>query len=287
MESILVLTNFSPGARSAAEAAVDLASQLRNDVILLNTFISSPISSMSQLTEWPLGDMPLNEAESRQYLEEELAHLETKLPNEGGKFRPTITYVQKPGSLSNNVKKLLKERAVRLVFMGGGQHDYLFGNHVRSLVEEVSCALMVVPSGVNRLRFHHITFGTDLDKNDCKRIKWVAQVFRALSFQLYVGHVDIANLIPDFMEEDLAPAFEAELRRINEPDIHFKKLKGGSAVDALEKFNQEVESDLLVLTHKGRGIVWRMFNQDLSDMLLREQKTPLLILPEQPPIRRE
>ena len=75
------------------------------------------------------------------------------------------------------------------------------------------------------------------------------------------------------------PAFKKSLGEIGSPFIHYYTLEGTQVMHSLEKFNEEINADLLVLAHKSHGMFWRIFNQDLSDMLLKKQNTPLLIMP--------
>lgn len=280
METILVLTNFSRSARNAAEAALALASKLGTNVLLLHTFVAKPLVSINHISDWPFGDMPLTEEESLSYLKEELFYLQNKVHDQVNLLhKPEISFVQKEGSLANNINKLQREKNIKLIFMGGGQHEFLFGNHVRSLIDEISCLLMIIPFDSGRLDYDNVCFATDLNKEDLIRMKFLSKYLYPLSTKFHVCHVSVPNFIPDIIEEDLEPAFKKGLDELNSPFISYHSLEGDEVMESLEQFNKEINADILVLAHKSHGLFWRIFNQDLSDMLLKDQKTPLLIMP--------
>lgn len=285
MKTILVLTDFSKNARAAAETAVILAQKTGADLLLLNTYISPPFTPAANYVTWPTAYYTCYRDESTDKLRTESRRLQEILNQQPPTAHHSkINCSNMEGPLVENVKKIMQQKKPLMIVMGGRHKkasDLIFGSDIQDVVNQALCPVLIIPEQTGALQLKNIAFATDLAEQDITALKWLIDFTADFEAQIHVCHVyTIPEQIPIFGEEDKIYSFVEEMANINHERISFTDLEGKHIVKELETFKQETKQDLLALVYKKHSIFWRMFHESPARNFIKQQKDPILILPE-------
>ena len=144
--SILVLTDFSNGAKNAADYAKDLAQKVHANMILFHAYLIPDVGFDS----WPSSDEGSLLKQSQLKLAEETTRLCHNFKNPEGAFKPEIVAMSIEGSIAENVIAIIKDKQdVLMVIMGGGKangkQDMRFGIAITEVLNNVKCPTLIVP----------------------------------------------------------------------------------------------------------------------------------------------
>jgi nucleotide-binding universal stress UspA family protein len=285
MKTILVLTDFSTNAKAAAETALVLAQQTGADLLLFNTYIKLPFIPSSTYMAWPPEYSTCFRDESTDKLRTEAKRLQEILALEpSAASRNKISCSNAEGPLAENVRKIVKQRNLDMVIMGGRHKkagDLIFGSDIKHVVNKVGCPVLIIPDQKVAKRIQNIGFATDLAEQDITALKWLMRLAADFDANINVCHIcTTSDQIPVFGPEDKIYNFVEEMASINHERISFTELEGKHIVKELEQFNKETKADLLALVYKKHSIFWRLFHESPARNFIKHQNGPVLILPE-------
>lgn len=285
MKTILVLTDFSKNSRNAAETALQLADKVRADILLFNVYSRFPFLPSAEFVAWPPEYYSIFKEESTFRIKKEINRLKKLLPTDrpdAGKI--TIHYLTAEGTIAECLPALLKKRAVTMLLMGGRERvagNFLFGNTINDVLKKAICPVLIVSSKKAKFDITNIVFATDLDVNDIKAVKYLIELSKSLHFHLHVCHVSQPPVfVPDFNEEERITTFIHEMSKMNFDNLSYQNLEGDSIVKELDNFCRKTHADIFALVNKDHSIFWKILHKSPSKALIRHQKNPLLILPE-------
>lgn len=281
MKSVMILTDFSAAARRAAEQALVIAAQFSAEVWLVNVYPITPYLPPVGMAVLPERTAEQKRRESMNKLNREVRRLERlrrALPGQRQVIRPLAM----EGRLAERVEALAHRKKSLLIAMGVSSRSYgnlLFSGDVKALLQQVRCPILATPPGCLRSGIRHILFATDLDPGDEAVIGDLSELASRLKARLTIGHVSPAVVVPDFAEENRSAAFFDRIKHLY-PAIRYTNPRAVNIFDALEKVTVERQADVIALSYRTHAISYRLLHENLLKELIAQEKTPLLIFPE-------
>jgi len=274
MENILVLTDFSHSAAMAANAAVDLAIKLETNIILLNTYLTTPEPGNALTPAANRSDALLNEAGR-------LTHLING--HSAGSFKPGVKIMQEHGMLSAKVEMVQRSNAVLMIIMGSRSKincNSFYGSDIYAVINKATCPVLVIPDSQHQFAIHNVVFLTDMPTTDINAAEYLAKLAKILKFDILISPVTDQVMVMDLLEADEPACFTGNLSKLNGEDICLANLQGDNFSQELITVEQPVKTSVIAIVHKKHYLYWRLFNQVQSKVLSQHNKASFLILPE-------
>jgi nucleotide-binding universal stress UspA family protein len=263
MKTLLVLTDFSPAAQNAAEAAIAIGGAINANVLLLNAFMVATVGITTEPMPWPLEYYHVLEQDSidRMKLEKERLSL----------LSSDFSTICRGGNLAGIVQEIVEERDVDLIFMGARHTkgiELLFGSDIHQVIGKSKKPVFIIPRTKLKMPLNNVIFASDLSQADLRSLNFLLELAASLNF-----HIDICHVSD---RETEVPAFIAYSKL---PQVTFNTLKGTNIREELVKFVHQKAGNLLVLTYKKHSFFWSIFHETPAKDLIRTDEHPLLILP--------
>ena len=284
MKRILVLTDFSDGAKNAAEAAVKIAGKINANIILLNTYAVSSFAASTESMPWPLEYYKVLEEESAQGLKDEqkrLLEIVEEQKNHVGTVELQILSLG--GLLGDLISDVLKDQDIALVMMGGRQNkgaEFLFGSDIHTVIDKAKRPVFIISDKPLNYPITNVVFATDLSLTDQKALNYVAGLSELLEFHIHVCHVRTEH--PPTQKKDFFNSvyeFEERIEESKLSKMNFVELNGDNVKEELQKFTSSISCDLLVLSDRKHSFFGRLINDTPATDLIKIHKHPMLILP--------
>ncbi|MGZ3757248.1 MAG: universal stress protein [Mucilaginibacter sp.] len=282
MKTLLVLTDFSDNATTAAKSAVKLGQMLHANILLFNNYVSIPVTPyvfgggvVAEEANWMID-------ESREKLHKMAKTLETEIFADGTRpFNPAVHYENTEGNLGENVAELINSNQIEMVVMGaktGGVVDHILtGSDTVSVIEHTTRPVLVIPPGVSIEHLQNVVFATDFSKEDMKAVKYLVKLGKQLDFKLKVIHVCLLgekHLISSEEETN----FRKQLADIDFP-ITYEEVRGEDVVERLNVLCTDTGTDVMALMHYQHSFFARLILSSTTKKALYHQKVPLLVIP--------
>jgi len=280
MKTILVLTDFSENAQSAAEGGLILAGKLHADLLLFNTYINYQTIASYGGGGWVVDEYTERKHKSRiglQALTEGLESLSNGLDAEG--YIPGINSESDDCDLGIDVAGLINKKNVELVVMGarsGTKDDFMFGADTNAVIEYSNRPVLIVPAGTKLKNLSTIVFATNFEEADLKAIRYMAKLGELLHYKLEIIHV----FDPDKNNwDEKEQEFDKQLADIKYSGMQYHKVTGKDIVGRLNSFVNHTPGTILAMVHVQNSFLIRLFRHSRVKEALANQKTPLLIFP--------
>lgn len=280
MKTILVLTDFSKKANSAAEFALQMAINTGAKIILANAMESiRPLPEEAQFN-W----LPSTKQLYDKYLiklQTIVDHLKEIIPADSF-YLPTIEPIALPGSLTQVTTQILKEHAVDLIVCGshknGGLLNFFSKSHSHSIMDDINCPALFVPESYSFKELKTITYATDLSFNNAKVLPFLADLATPFGAALQINHIsagDFDAVLPKY-------SVEYSLKKLlqeNKPQINYSCIRSANVRKALLDMTRSGETEMLTLVHKKYDFLDSLLHQSISKELAGTAEIPVLVLP--------
>lgn len=283
MKNILVLTDFSPNAEHAAEAAFNLASKLHVDILLFYSYQGAPVIPYYGDPLFPAGeviDLVTTHKEHLSQLSDRLMTLASSF--EPGQYVPKINSQLGEGSLSDNAGLILKKEETSLVVMGAsdekGIDHILSGSSVNEIIENISCPVLVIPKKSAAPGFRHIIFATTYAAEELKAMQMLKTLTKSFKPTVEIVHVMQKNE-SDLQAAHLKVDFIEGVASLNFSHISYRDISGENVAERLAHLAVESSADVLAIYHHQRSFFGRLFEKSTVKKMLSAIKTSVLIFP--------
>jgi nucleotide-binding universal stress UspA family protein len=283
MKTILVLTDFTIRSQYAAEFALEIAKNVKANILLGHAMEIIESAPMAEQLAWPNANHITLKQESLLDLKEMAAGLEKLLSTGSNKtFVPTITCVNDFGKLSDVAAKIVQDKTVDMVVMGAhkssGLSRFLFGCHTHDVLDNINCPVLLVPETLRFREIRSLAYATDLTFSDLEVIKFLSKIATPFNAEILVSHIspyggsslDSAGTI----QHSVNKHFSAD-----QPKVLYSSVKGNNVPKRLLEITNSGKADILALVHKQYGFFESLFHSSVSKQLANTAKVPLLILP--------
>jgi nucleotide-binding universal stress UspA family protein len=280
MKTIAVLIDFSPRANHAARYALQLARQLHANILLYHTFFVPAAEPLSAQIAWPMEDFE----EIKTGSEKELQKLAGKLKKEltelpGGAFRPDVAYSCHEGAFALNLGGLTGNKELVLLVIANhhaGFSALITGNHLRGILDTVALPVLVVPEHSAFKKIEKIAFATDLGDHDLEVIQSLAGLARPFNAEIMLANIGT----PEAGAEQAVKDFLDDVgNKIDYPNIYYRRLAEKQVSAGLSELEQHTRTDMLVMVHRNKGFIERLFGGSHTQKIAADPLVPLLIYP--------
>jgi nucleotide-binding universal stress UspA family protein len=283
MNNIIIATDFSEHAKSAAGYGYALAGQLKCNVVLFNAMITPAVIPQAGMVAWPIEEYDLLIDDGKNELSRWKEQL--KQINIRSDFKPVVKCVSETGQVTDVLKAITAQHETELVVTGThgnwGVGEFLLGNHTKNMIDEATKPLLLISPGTLFKPVKKIAFATDFNniKADLKTIYELIPMARMLNAELLITHVAAQKDDLISLEKSLQHILVDISNKADYPHIYYRLIENDHIKDGLEWLCEQGQIDMLAMVHRHNGFYDKLFNRSLTQKVARNIHIPLLVLP--------
>ena len=269
MKTILVATDFSKSANNACLYAIEMAKEIKADIILLHVFETPLLFAGQYFTVY------------YELAEKKLKAYQQKITKLAGKVKISLALQQ--GLPSSRITEFAIEKKVDLVIVGTSNNEgiakIIFGSNALRIFRHSTCPVMAIPTRCKYKGIHKITYATDLKKDNISSAKLLFPF--AAKFNAEITFLNVS----DALEKEEFNSAAKELNKQIKKYFNYPKLSGYvcNNLDASEGINfylKHHSTDCLAPFSHQRNLFQHIFGESITKRISLHAKTPLLIIPE-------
>lgn len=273
MKNILVLTDFSDMAKSAAMYAMSLATAMKANITLCHA-----LEITEQLT-YPLADHLVLRNQAMKRLKEVSIHLKELDAGSDG-FKPTITYINDLDMLPEVVNKVIRSSAIDLAVIGeqksGNISKFFFGSHTDDILDNLSCPVLIVPQNATFEPLQNIFYATDLTFDNSKVVEFLAKMAKPFAAGISINHISPLELP---VSDEEVNYYVDRSSSGPQPNICYTTIKGDNVPESIKRVVEKRNVNILAVVHKRYQFFEGLFHNSISKQLAQSTNVPLLVLP--------
>lgn len=272
MRTIIVPTDFSDTAYNAAQYAVEMAIEVKAEIVLVNTVVY-PLVAPEVSAAAGTFEVIFNSAKAD--MDQFRAKLEKYAAGE-----VTITSEVIVGDAIDEVKNIAEVKKPYAIVMGiqgaGTTARLIFGSTAFRAMHELLFPVYLIPPHVRYRAFKHIGLACDLadaaDTINAAGIAALVNEYHASLDILYVskpGKMNAGEVLPE------SKNLLNDLQGLH-PEFHYSA--NGDTVAAITDFVKERPLDLLVVVPGRRNFFSNIFHKSVSNRIATQVSIPILSL---------
>ncbi len=285
MKTIMVLTDFSKRAEHAAEYAWQLALFLKADLLFYNAYqVPQELALETAILPDIYGDYSIMEEESKENLQTLTRRLKKKFQTSGQEQEPFVLCENGEGNLADNVEILLRQYNVWLIVMGDKSGENFFshliiGSDSNRMVKKANRPMLIIPEKAQFRQLSRIIFASDsLNNSALEALDFLIDVVCPFNAEIVITHVFPKHASPDEMSQRLQSL--GKIRSvINYRKVTYIDLMESDVSEALVKFAQVADSDMIALVQKRSLFYEQLFQESNTRKMMNYHALPLLIFP--------
>lgn len=280
MKKIAVLTDFSDRSTNAALYALQLTRHLGANILLYHTFLVPSAEPLSAQIAWPLEDDDALQKSNEKDLRLQAEQLKKVLSGwPADAFKPAITCNCSAGTATLDLDELLADKALILIVMATHHTGFtalVMGNHLRGVLDNSSLPVMIIPEHAAFTSLQKIAFPTDLSAADLEVLNSLAGLARPFHAEIMLAHISPEG---DPAETPVKNFLQDVGNQIDYPNIYYRNIHQNQVKTGLQELETAVGADLLVMVHRNKGFIERLFGGSYTQKLAADPLVPLLIYP--------
>jgi nucleotide-binding universal stress UspA family protein len=281
MKTILVLTDFSINADHAAHYALKLAQRIGANLLLCNIYELPQGERIKDHKAWPLTACEQN---SIRDLGELSARLKTEInKDKEGLFRPEVAQCSRPGAVIDNINDIASKNEVIMGVIGrhnaGWLSTLVSGDHTHDIIEAANFPVLLVPYQVMFDDYKSIAFATNMNYTDINVLGSLIELAKYMDPEIVVAKVTAAFSNKKFELNKLQQFFTQTPGKINYPKILYRILENRTVINSLIWLANNFAIDLLVVVHRRRNSLQKLFSGSTTQQLAVFLNKPMLIFP--------
>jgi nucleotide-binding universal stress UspA family protein len=283
-DHILVPVDFTPVSAKSCKMAFNIASHLNVKLIFMHCYINPIVHSV------PYGDVYVYDStlldrmdEAEKNANEEFQKFITKLVNDIGmkKWEKVESeFIIKSGYADEDILTYAEENKSRLIVMGtGGETSDVVGSITADIIYNAKVPVLVVPEKWTEKEvseFNRVVYATNFDEKDFVVIEKLVGLMKPFDVKVFCVHVGKEGKT-DWDEARLEGMKDMLTKNYADKDFSCRLIPGDNIPEALDKFIQEENIDILSLTTHKRNMISRLFNPSIAKKMVFHSHTPLLI----------
>ena len=285
-KQILVPVDFSKASMRAAKVAIDIASHINADVLLMHSFInpiihSIPYSDIYAFDTSALFKIEHAEENARRDFEKFIKKLVKEVGDKTWHSLQT-DYIIKSGYAEEDILAYSRKNHPRLIVVGSGGENYphgIVGSVTADIMYNANVPVLVIPKDIPDKKVSEISnvlYATNFDEKDFVAIDKLMDLLEPFDIKLTCVHIgeprrngwDLARL--EGMKELLQKKYEKK-------NFQCMLLEGSDLLNTIETYIKHSEVDLLSLTTHKRNMLARLFNPSFARKMVFHSHTPLLV----------
>ena len=264
MKNLLVLTDFSTAADTAADYAVVLANQLQANITVFHSYqVYSTTGSFLSVERHILDDI-------EQDIGKVLLNVRQKLEGDS-----TATAKHIKGDPVATLARVAERDDYDLVIMGnhgaGMRKSIFWGTTTSGIVEQTKAPVLAVPEGFQADTIKNIVLAIDGESLKKVELQSVFAIAKAFDAKLWLCHIsEKGGEAIDFTDNDLFEGINYEIITV----------QAGAVEEGIQKVIDAQNADLLCMIKRKRGFWESFFRKSLTIEELFLSSIPLLVLHE-------
>lgn len=282
MKFILIPVDFSAQAEHSAHFGLELAHQLGASVLLLNVVapsLSAPILSI------PSVEMDSRKSSLHAQLTTDLQRFEDKLnkyKRAAGLSEVNVNSRSLVGQPAGAILEVARTEHPAFVVMGtvgaSNAWEKMMGSVSSAVAQQISCPLWILPNAVRLDTLRKFAYFAELDGNEVSCIDEVLDLGEELRARVNVIHVNTKKEEDLLVAEAITEMFEVSYASKR---VTFQNLLYDTVVEGIEAYVKLHWPDAVVLAHRERGMITRLFHRSTIRKLALTTRRPLLIIQKQ------
>jgi nucleotide-binding universal stress UspA family protein len=284
---ILVPIDFSSYSLKAAVVGFDIAEKLELKMVLYHStpqpeFLTIPYSDVIVYDSALFLNYEMTEKATTKKFETFLNELTALIDYDRWK-KAKPEYIVKVGEPDDDILSYIQLHPPKMVVMGirGGdsQSGDLIGSTTAAVIFNTKVPVLAIPETASENwleNFHTVVYATNFETHDFIAMDRLIHLVKPFGCKVICLHINKGNngeldeAMLEGMREALSEkypyaAFDCKL-------IHSKNL-----TEAIDRFIQDNEIDVLALTTHRRNLLTRIFNPGVARKLVLHTKTPILV----------
>ena len=277
MKKILIPLDFSETSDNAFVYALEMASLLKAELVLLHTFELPVVDSQAMALNYETIYNTI-ELANFEHFKEKLPQLRS-MASERNLDHITMNHILMDGDLLNNIKKVVVDENIDMVIMGtnGAESwfDTLIGTNTGAVITNVKVPVLSVPADAKYEKMETIVFTTRFRPKDIEALQKV--LFYAKKFRAQVKCLYVKTSSSDVTSETInrwKSHFE------DEDNLHFFIIPDEEVQRTIEDFLDNQSADMLAMLTYKRNFFVELFTTTTTQKLSYYLKTPILALHE-------
>lgn len=285
MKTILVLTDFSIRADHAAHYALKLAQKIKANLLLCNVFAVPAANFISAGVDWPVENSEVFEEDSKNDLSELTERLNDILDHTSAadEFRPLIEQCSKAGSIINAINEIAASYQVLMAVVGmhfaTGFGPFLSDDHTNEIIEKVNVPVLVVPNQMKFSNFDKIAFATDLTYRGIDVLHCLHGITKYFDSEILITYVADEKISDQVEHHNVHNFFNRAITQVKYPKIYYRAIHAKSIVSGLDWLSEHTDIDLLVLVHRKRNFLQKVFEGSITQKMASHLIKPMLVFP--------
>lgn len=273
MKNILVPTDFSDCASNAAKYALAIAKKFQSNITLYNSSTLIP----QMITESTPEDMEKIIRDIERANKEKLENYCKRLF--GNEL--AVACIVQDTNLLEGIQDLCKQKNIDLIVMGtkgeSNIKNVLFGSNTSRVINNCDVPILIVPEKAKEGALNKIAFATDYRDSDIESIKELIKLAGIFDASITLLHVAEGDYQEAYEEETLS-WFNNEVKQAcNYEKLNYRLIKEDDVIEALEKYIDKEQVDLLCMSTMKRNFFEKFINSSLTKTMSFHSKIPLLV----------
>ncbi|HYG03324.1 MAG TPA: universal stress protein [Chryseosolibacter sp.] len=277
MKRILVPTDLSPAAETGLHMAVEIARKCGALVNLVN-FTRHPIGSTFLAT----GDVMITDEEPDIFGIEVLKATKERMEALVEKYIAsgvTVNVAVVDSEYKHGIDEYLRSENIDLIVMGtsGEQNakEVFTGNHTEQTIKVSACPVLSIRDGfsIDQLKTMVVAVDVLTDNKSADGLTALKELAECFDACIHLVHVRDTKKNPTLILDEyfnqmaaIAGLQKYKVRIIDTDDV----------VEGLTSYAQEVNAGFLAVIKNSKEGIFRIFSQNLSDKLIKEEGRPVV-----------
>ncbi|KKM46540.1 hypothetical protein LCGC14_1559730 [marine sediment metagenome] len=278
MLRVLLPTDFSDNAFEAITYAILTFEHIECKFYLMHTYM--PPIYLEDYVIGSLGEIGLRDI-MRENVVTKLNKLRSRLENEFKNVKHTFQSLACLNTLSGQVEEMVNEEKVDIIIMGTkgatGAQEILLGTHTIHIIKKANCPIIAIPPNFKYEVPGKILFPTDYEiefAKDC--LRFLLKIAQQHSSKIEVLNVSYGNELSEAQQDN-----KRNLVKVLKDFNHsFHDLPEQNVIQAINNFQLNHKTNLLVMVKNKHTFVERMFFEPLIKKIGLHIRIPFMVIPE-------
>lgn len=285
MKTILVLTDFTMKDDHAAHYALRLAQKLKANILLCNVYPRVDANTAAHNSAYVNEIYADLESQSKDDMRELAGRLRQQLSAGNDRaFKPEIQQCSKGGHLTTVINEIVDRNDILMAVIGGHSNDDFFTfinvDHARQIIEEANCPVLVLPYQVPFKGFNKIAFASDLNRDSGDVLYTIFNIATNFDSEILITHVGQVPLGEVIEKNILKRLLENGHREKDNAKIQYCWIQNKSVTEGLKGLAERTDIDLLVVVHRKRHVLRKLFERSVTKHLADHLIKPMLVFPQ-------
>ena len=284
MKDLLIATDFSENASHAARYGYQLAKQLKVNIVLCNAFVVPAEILQAGTIVWPEYEYDELVKDYRHSLNE----LKGKLAGDDndGKFHPAVHCKSEVGTVQTVINQLASAKNIGITVMGthgsSGLSTLMLGNHSRTMIEQTTTPLLLVPFSAPIQPIKKVAFATDFSdlEHDLDAVYNLIPMMKTLHAELLITHVNDSKQQTHRLKKFIDNFLVDISNKADYPNIYYRIVKNRTPELGLDWLCEHGQVDMLAMVHRKHSLLSKIVTGSHTQKMAGRISVPLLVLPE-------